>query len=809
VRAFTRPMIALATACCLVGAIAGPVSARAPQAESPVHGVRSVGFQGTSGGRTFVDGEVLAKFRSAAGERRATARLRARSAGSIASSGWRLLKLPKDEAVGDALATLHGDPDVVDATADHVYHSLAIPNDSLFGAQWGLRNTGQKILGTDGTAGADIDAVNAWDQSTGSGSVIVAVVDSGVATDHPDLVPNLVSGHNFIFNSSNIYDQEGHGTHVSGIIGAAANDGFGVSGVAQHVKIMPLLVLDSTGSGSTFDIANAFSYAASHGAKVVNASLGGSDFDQALLDAVNGAPNTLFVVAAGNDGWNNDVSGQSTYPCDFTSANLLCVAATDQNDSLASFSSYGSISVDLAAPGVNIASTYLPDPGGYNSAHSLADSPAGGYAANTDSWAQYSTAIDPGGSSNCQLHYRLRGDIAPGDTVTAETSPNGSTSWTPLSTFGPNDSTLGSFLAPNPSVGPAPFYLRFHLLSDGSETDDGVYIDNVSVDCSSPTSHPLPTQTFESGLTGWSTGGVGDAWGQATKAWSWVYMDGTSMATPFVSGAAALLWAFEPSSSVAHVRSTLLSSVDHLAGLSGKTVSGGRLNANLALQNVGDFSIPTGVAITGAAFSSWFQTAQNFTVGWTATDTGTGVASYDVRYQRAKYSGAFEPWKTWKSATTSTSATFTASPGYAYCFQVLARDHDGNHSLWSKSKCTALPVNDTGLAAGSGWVRHTSPATYLGTYTSSSTKYATLTLTNVIAKRVQLVVTTCSGCGKVQVFFGSTYYATFSLASSTTKNKQLITVRVFPYVTSPTTISIRVISSGAPVKIEGLGITRV
>ena len=211
----------------------------------------------------------------------------------------------------------------------------------------------------------------------GSASTVVAVVDSGVAWDHPDLAPNIwsnpdevagngvdddgngkvddVRGWDFVDGDNNPWDYDDHGTHVAGTIAARGNNGVGVTGVAWQASIMPVRALDALGTGSNADIADAFTYAAANGARVVNASLGGAGRSQAMSDAITNNPNTLFVVAAGNDGTDNDTTPR--YPCNYTAANLICVAATDNTDALASFSNYGASSVDLAAPGVDIDST--------------------------------------------------------------------------------------------------------------------------------------------------------------------------------------------------------------------------------------------------------------------------------------------------------------------------------------------------------------------------------------------------------------------------------------------------------------------
>ena len=268
---------------------------------------------------------------------------------------------------------------------NYVMHATRLPNDRGFGEQWGLRNVGQY----GGTPGADVHATDAWNATTGAG-VIVAVVDTGVDYNHPDLAANMwtnpsdppngvdddgdgfvddVHGADFINGDSNPDDDAGHGTHVAGIIGAKGNNGLGVTGVNWDAKIMALKFLDANGAGNTADAANAIDYAVNHGARVINASWGGPAFSQALFQAVKraGDKGVLFVAAAGNDGQNADVSPD--YPAAFDLPNVISVAASDRNDKLLDFSNYGPHSVDLAAPGDDIYSTVPPlsDASGYES----------------------------------------------------------------------------------------------------------------------------------------------------------------------------------------------------------------------------------------------------------------------------------------------------------------------------------------------------------------------------------------------------------------------------------------------------------
>jgi subtilisin family serine protease len=301
------------------------------------------------------------------------------------------------DSIGGAVVSV--DPEDTDAAAEELSRQRAIqyvepnyvlrasrlPNDHGFGEQWGLRNVGQY----GGKPGADIHATDAWDVTTGA-NVTVAVVDTGIAYDHPDLAPNAwtnpadpkngidddgngfvddVHGADFINEDSNPVDDAGHGTHVAGIIGAKGNNALGVSGVNWDAKLMALKFLDANGEGNTADAANAIDYAISHGARVINASWGGPAFSQALFQAVKRAADkgVLFVAAAGNEGENADVTPD--FPAAFELPNVISVAASDRYDKLLDFSNYGVHSVDLAAPGDDIYSTVptSSDPTGYES----------------------------------------------------------------------------------------------------------------------------------------------------------------------------------------------------------------------------------------------------------------------------------------------------------------------------------------------------------------------------------------------------------------------------------------------------------
>ncbi|MFH1319120.1 MAG: S8 family peptidase [Bacteroidota bacterium] len=286
------------------------------------------------------------------------------------------IKVPFDK-VKEIIDILLEYDEVEYAEIDHAVRIFqTIPADPDFDKLWGLHNTGQDA----GTADADMDAPEAWDITTG-GSVVVSVIDSGVNYNHEDLASNMwvnggeipdngidddgngyiddYRGWDFANGDNDPMDDNDHGTHCSGTIGAAGNNGIGVVGVNWTVKIMPLKFIDQCGSGSTSDAIEAILYSKNMGVKISSNSWGGGAYSQALYDAIQEFRNAggLFVAAAGNEGNNNDITG--SYPASYDLSNIIAVAATDRNDNLASFSNYGVTSVDVAAPGVGIYSTVI------------------------------------------------------------------------------------------------------------------------------------------------------------------------------------------------------------------------------------------------------------------------------------------------------------------------------------------------------------------------------------------------------------------------------------------------------------------
>jgi subtilisin family serine protease/subtilisin-like proprotein convertase family protein len=406
--------------------------------------------------------DILVRFQSAPGKPGGPAAVAGTTLGGSLPlvSNLYEVNLSKGMTVAQALAAYKAEKGVLDAEPDYNLTVSVVPNDPLLSQQWSLRNAGQ----SGGTPGADIHAEQAWNVTTGSPKVVVAVMDTGIDYNSPDLyqniwinqaeIPNawytktsatsgynkLVSksqiktatpgvitfrdlnnplnrglvwdnngdhridagdllrsisqggwmsgstkdgdtahrddlfGWNFVSNTNNPLDDNGHGTHVSGILGATGNNATGVSGVDWNVQIMPVKFIGANGDGSVSNFINGLSYAVRHGAKISNNSWEGAPYSAALYDAVSSARlhGQIFVAAAGNEGSNDDL--RPDYPSGLGRSlnNVVAVAASDTHDHLASFSNYGVNSVDLAAPGVNILSTLPGGRYGYLSGTSMA-----------------------------------------------------------------------------------------------------------------------------------------------------------------------------------------------------------------------------------------------------------------------------------------------------------------------------------------------------------------------------------------------------------------------------------------------------
>jgi subtilisin family serine protease len=327
-----------------------------------------------------VPGEVIVRYASgtSASERAASrSRVGASFEESLGISQSQLLRVRG--SVSDAVDRLNRQRDVLYAEPNYVYRASAPPsNDARFAELWGLRNVGQSIAGIAGVAGIDTRALGAWDTTRGAGALI-AVADTGVDLEHPDVDGNLASppGADFVDGGSPddendqrppgcLPDDLYHGTHVAGTAAAEDGNGIGIAGVAPDARILAVRVLDRCGVGSSAVTAQGIQYAVQRGADVINLSLGGpfSNVVSNAVDAANAA-NAVVVAAAGNDNQDNDTEFVEEYPCELPQANLICVASINNDGARSGFSNYGPTTVDVGAPGRDILSAQGTTPPAY------------------------------------------------------------------------------------------------------------------------------------------------------------------------------------------------------------------------------------------------------------------------------------------------------------------------------------------------------------------------------------------------------------------------------------------------------------
>jgi hypothetical protein len=375
-------------------AVDTPVAHAPPAKERAVSGELIVGFE---------DGVSLR------GKRRALARAAVAAKREFERIDAALVTVQANRPQ-ETLARLEADPRIRYAEPNHRIQAAdhgTSPNDPSFHQQWGLNNFGQTVNGSMGTADADVDAKEAWTVTPGSANVVVGILDTGLDVTHPDLAGNVWvnpgencagcrtdgldndangyvddwRGWDFVSSDNNPTDDNGHGSHVAGIIGAVGNNGVGVTGLNWDVELMPLKFLNAAGSGTTADAVEALLYATANGADLTNNSWAAAPFSQAMLDAIAqaDAAGSLFVAAAGNDGLDRDT--YTDYPASYDAPNIVVTAATDGNDTKAWFSGYGARTVDLGAPGVNVYSTWRLGTYKYASGTSMATPHVAGAAA--------------------------------------------------------------------------------------------------------------------------------------------------------------------------------------------------------------------------------------------------------------------------------------------------------------------------------------------------------------------------------------------------------------------------------------------
>ena len=312
-----------------------------------------------SGSSDRVPGQLLVKFKEGTPQQvidKELKRHNAKAVDQVVALDVLVLEV-QQSAESRVIGALSKNPNVEYAELNFLAFALFTPDDSYFASnQWGLENTGQIIKDQAGTVDADIDAPTAWDTTQGTSTTRIAILDTGIDQDHEDLSSKIVLQQNFT-TSTTIDDLYGHGTHVGGIASAVTNNGIGVAGGCPDCVLMNGKVLRDDGAGAYSWIANGIVWAADNNGKVINLSLGGTSPSKTLENAVNYAWNkgSVVVAAAGNCGCR-----QKIYPAAYK--NATAVAATNNKDQKASFSSYDARWVDVAAPGQDIFSTFPNHP---------------------------------------------------------------------------------------------------------------------------------------------------------------------------------------------------------------------------------------------------------------------------------------------------------------------------------------------------------------------------------------------------------------------------------------------------------------
>jgi len=491
------------------------------------------------------------------------------------------LKLPEGMSVEQALEILRGDPDIEYAEPNY-YRYTAHPPDN------GTRKVSRTIKGRlRSLSGSSITSEeNANRPDRVNFAIVIAVIDTGVDCNHPDLSGRMTAGYDFVDNDGDPMDYNGHGTGVAEAIIAFINDPAGITGCGRPVKIMPVRALNTLGFGTDSDLIAGIDYARTHGAHIINnswGSIGGQGRALGDMIAVCDEADIVVVCAAGNMALNNDRTPY--WPASCSAGNILAVAALERTGALASFSNFGAASVDVTAYGANASRNNSnrdtvwrdefdsPDwsagsgwitGGRHNTwgitsslSHSgkfcLTDSPGQDYASDTDSFAQ-SPAVDLSSHLGGVLRFRLNGESEAGmDHLHVYTSARGDGSdlvqqlKISRSDFEDRFSTYEVDLKDYEG---GQVYIRFGFSSDGSSNHDGWYIDDVEI------------TAFNA---------------EAGKAS--IRVNGTSMAGPQVAGLAALLKARNPALTDAEIIKSILTNVDSMASLAGKVASGGVINA--------------------------------------------------------------------------------------------------------------------------------------------------------------------------------------------------------------------------------------
>jgi len=631
--------------------------------------------------RNYVEGEILVKYKDSKinlqsffGRATANFLMSGKSLEKVEDlrkNNISVFKIKDNKTVEEKIAELKNDSSVESVQPNFQYYPAVITtNDEYKDILWGLDNTGQLVNGVSGTDDVDINAPEAWVINEGTNGVaIVAVIDSGVAYNHPDLAANMWDGTNCVGEDKNGISLNGgcnhgydyqdndkiplptygsHGTHIAGIIAAEKNNAEGIIGVAPQAKIMALKM-----DGTTAEAVKAINFAQQNGSMIINFSWAGTNNDPVLKDAIEGFPG-LFIAAAGNCSdintylYNGCTSlNQTLYPASFDLSNIISVAAIHQDNGLASFSNFSAISVDVGAPGVNILSTISQETTvlfeTFETVTPLAVPDKWLKGEILNNWGTY--PLDAG---------TFWGNVLYGDLATSYAHTANSTITSPtydLSAGGANiDFWTGCDTEYSTTLTD---YMALEFSDDGGNSFtemlkwDEYLIDANTDPAGSAIYHfqnlSIPNQYLTSNFQfrlRWvangnaNIGSTGDGCFvddiKITKFSNGLdeqygYSNGTSMAAPHVAGLAALIQGYNPSLSTSQVKNIILSTGDSVSSLSDNTVTGKRINAQKALQAANPAK-----AITSFSFASPIATTTideiNHTISFVAP-FGTNVAA--------------------------------------------------------------------------------------------------------------------------------------------------------------------------------------
>lgn len=707
-----RPALLLAIASIAV-VLVSPLRSQSPPAPG-----RTVFING----REAVAGEVLVRMRPSAQAVQQRARVAAAAdapaAETLGRSGLHRMR-SRRFSTAQLVSQMSQDPEVEYAEPNWVLRASVLPNDPTFTHLWGLFNTGSNTWGGAGTAGVDIDAPSAWNVTTGTRSVVVGVIDTGVDYNHQDLAPNMWSaptsftvniagqaitcaagthGFNAITRTCDPMDDatNPHGSHVAGTIGAAGNNGSGITGVNWTTSMMGLKFLGANGSGSTSDAILAIEFAIQAKAifggaanvRVLNNSWGGGGYSTALTNEITAASNAgiLFVVAAGNATQNIDATPD--YPASYTNANILTVAATDNHDAIASFSNYGPTAVDVAAPGVAIYSTgrnntYLSMNGTSMAAPHVAGAAAlvlaGCGATTAELKAQLMSTVDNVPALATRVGTSGRINVARALTTCANPSVT-SVALAANKTAPQSPGTSVTFTA-TPTGGQAPYQYRWAVWNGTTWTvsawgtsntyawtpasASASYKVEARVRSAWNTGAPESTRSMDfpiqSGITSLAVAsdkaapqGLGTTvtftatptGGQAPYQYRWAVWNGTAWTTTAWGSSNTYVWTPGSANTAYKVE--------------GRARSSGNTGAPEAVRNV-DFAIYPKVTSLAVAVDKAAPQGLGATMTFTATPTG-GQGPYQYRW--AVWNGSTWTTGAWGSANTYAWTPLTANSGY-------------------------------------------------------------------------------------------------------------------------------------------------